>query len=350
MYIIIAILIFGFLVATHELGHFTVAKLCGVKVNEFSIGMGPAIFQKQGKETLYSLRLLPFGGFCAMDEDESSDDPKAFTNQSHLKRLLILAAGAGMNFITGVIILLFLVPGSMNFMKPVITDFFEDCPYKGENALMEGDEFYKVDGDRVYFSSNVGFLLSHNGGDIHDIVVIRDGEKVELKNFKLVPHEYEIEGQTVKKYGFYFGVVEKGFGAVLKNTWYCSLDFIRMVWMGLSDLVTGAVGIKDLAGPVGIVDMINDVGNTADTTAHALWSIAYLAAFIAINLAVMNLLPIPALDGGRILFLLIALVSEKIFKKKLDPKYEGYIHTTGLILLLGLMAVVMVNDVLKLFN
>ena len=350
MYIVIAIIIFGVLIATHELGHFTAAKLCGVKVNEFAIGMGPVLFQRRLGETMYSLRLLPLGGFCAMDEDEASDDARAFTNQSWWKRLIILVAGAGMNFVTGLIILLFIVPGSPSFMSPVVTGFFEDCPYEGEQGLMQGDEFYKIDGDRVYFSSNIGLLLSRGGSSgEHDIVVIRDGEKVELEDYKIVPVEYEMEGVTVTKYGLYFGVQETGILAGIKNTWYCALDFVRMVWMGLSDLFTGAVGLRELSGPVGIVEIINDVGQSAETVRGAAFSIAYLAAFIAVNLAVMNMLPIPALDGGRVLFLLITALVEKVFKRRLDPKYEGYVHAAGLVLLLGLMAIVMVNDVVKLF-
>lgn len=349
MYIVIAIIIFGVLIATHELGHFTAAKLCGVRVNEFAIGMGPVLFQRRHGETVYSLRLLPLGGFCAMDEDEASDDPRAFTNQSWWKRLIILVAGAGMNFLTGFIVLLFIVPGSPNFMAPVVTGFFEDCPYESEQGLLEGDQFYKIDGNRVYFSSNIGLLLSRGNYGEHDIVVIRDGEKLELEDYEIVPVEYKIDGQTVQKYGLYFGVEEQGFLAGLKNTWYCALDFVRMVWMGLSDLVTGAVGLRELSGPVGIVNIINDVGQSAETVRGAAFGIAYLAAFIAVNLAVMNLLPIPALDGGRILFLLVTALVEKVFKRRLDPKYEGYVHAAGLVLLLGLMAVVMVNDVIRLF-
>lgn len=349
MYIVIAILIFGLLIATHELGHFTAAKLSNVKVTEFAIGMGPALWKKQRGETLYALRAFPIGGYCAMEEDEQSEDPRAFSNQVWWKRLIILIAGAAMNFITGFIILLFIVPNSAAFLTPTITGFFDNCPYEGEQGLMEGDVFYEIDGQRVYFSSNIGFLLGRGGDDVYDIVVVRDGEKVELNDYKLAPVEYEVNGEKTTKYGLYFGVKEDGIGAAMKYTWNASKDFVRMVWMGLSDLITGAVGLKELSGPVGIVELINDVGETAETTSAAAYSISYLAAFIAINLAVMNMLPIPALDGGRVLFLVITAAVEAISKKKLNPKYEGYIHAAGLFLLLGLMAVVMVNDIYKLF-
>jgi regulator of sigma E protease len=349
MYIVIAILIFGLLIATHELGHFTVAKLCGVKVTEFAVGMGPALWKKEKGETLYALRLLPIGGYCAMEEDEESEDPRAFTNQAWWKRMLILVAGAAMNFITGFIILLFIVPGSGAFMTPTITGFFEGCPYEGEMGLMEGDEFYKIDGQRVYFSSNIGFLLGRGADENYDIELLRDGEKVKLNDYKLSQLEYEINGKTEMKYGLYFGVKEEGAFANLKYAFNASKDFVRMVWMGLSDLVTGAVGLKELSGPVGIVELISDVGEASETSVDAAYSISYLAAFIAINLAVMNMLPIPALDGGRVLLLIITAAVEGISKKKLNPKYEGYIHAAGLVLLLGLMAFVMINDVYKLF-
>jgi len=348
MYIVIAIIMFGLLITTHELGHFLAAKACDVKVSEFSIGMGPLIFKRQKGETQYSLRALPIGGFCAMDEDEESDDARAFVNQSRPKRLLILLAGVAMNFLTGFIILLFIVPGANSFLKPVINDFYEDCPYESTDGLQKGDVFYKIDGHRIYFTTNISTYLSRGTG-VYDIELYRDGQKVVLEDYELVPVKYEENGQTVMKYGLYFGEKETGIWAGIRNSWYCALDFVRMVWMGLSDLVTGAVGIKDMSGPVGIVTLINDVGQSAETTSAAAFSISYLSAFIAVNLAVMNLLPIPALDGGRILFLLLDGLVELLTKRKLNPKYEGYIHAAGMVLLLGLMAVVMFNDIYKLF-
>lgn len=349
MYIIIAILIFGLLIVTHELGHFVFAKLCNVRVKEFAVGMGPALFKKQKGETLYALRLFPIGGFCAMEEDEESDDPRAFTNQKWWKRFLILVAGAAMNFLTGFIILLFIVPKSPAFMTPTITGFFDNCPYENAEGFQTGDVLYKIDGHRVFFSSNISMLLSRTKSETHDFVIERNGEKIKLENYKFVPREYEIDGEKVTRYGLKFGIKEQGFLAGMKYTWNSSRDFVRMVWMGLSDLVSGSVGLKELSGPVGIVQIINDVGESSETTTAAAYSISYLAAFIAVNLAVMNLLPIPALDGGRLLFLLITATVEGVFRRKLNPKYEGYVHAAGFVLLLGLMAVVMINDIYKLF-
>ena len=350
MYIILGILIFGILIATHELGHFTVAKLFKVKVSEFAIGMGPAIIKKQKGETLYAWRAVPIGGYCAMEEDEESDDPRAFTNQVWWKRMLILIAGAAMNFIFGFIVLMFLVPGSASFSAPVLSGFEAGCPYEGEQGLMVGDEFYEIDGHRIYFTSNISFFLNRSEDTRYDLILLRNGEKLELKDFDLSPVEYELDGQTVTKIGIYMGGSEEtGFGTVLSRAWDASKDFTRLVWLGLSDLLTGAVGLKELSGPVGIVEIINDVGESAATTTGAMMGIAYLAAFIAINLAVMNMLPIPALDGGRVLFLLVTAAYEGL-TRRLNPKYEGYVHTAGFVLLLGLMAIVMLNDIYKLFK
>ena len=351
MYIIVAILVFGILIATHELGHFLAAKACGVKVNEFAVGMGPKLLKKQGKETLYTLRALPLGGFCAMEgEDSESEDPRAFTSQATWKKLIILFAGVTMNFLFGLILIFVVFSGASGFRTPTLTGFMEGCPYVGENGFQEGDTIYKIDGERTYFSSNVSTFLSRAGSRPIDIVVIRDGHRVKLENLRMertVPATDE-NGNAVLQYGFYFGVQETGFLAQLKYSWYCALDFVRMIRLSLVDLFSGAVGVKDLSGVVGIVSMINDVGQSSPTVRDAFENIAYLAAFIAINLAVMNLLPIPALDGGRILFLILTWIVEHIIRRKIDPKYEGYVHAAGLVLLVGLMLFVMYNDVVRL--
>ncbi|EKC64395.1 membrane-associated zinc metalloprotease, partial [human gut metagenome] len=258
MYILLAILVFGILIAVHELGHFLVAKACGVRVDEFAIGMGPAIWKKQKGETLYAVRCLPIGGFCAMaGEDEAIDDPRAFTSQPAWKRFLILCAGAFMNFVFGLLLLLIVFAQAKSFSTPTLTDFMDGCPYQGENALQVGDTIWSIDGHRIYFTTNVSEYLAR-GGDTHDIVVKRDGEKVALNDFYLVAREYP--GQDGKMYGFYFGTRPATFGAKLQTTWYSAMDFVRMAWMGLSDLFAGAVGVKDLSGPVGIVSMMNEVG------------------------------------------------------------------------------------------
>ena len=345
LYIALAILLFGVLVGVHELGHFAAAKACGVKVEEFALGMGPAILQKQKGETVYSLRCIPFGGFCAMaGEDEESDDPRAFMNQAAWKRIIILVAGAAMNFLLGLLIVIILYSNAYAFRSAEITGFMDGCPYESSEGLHVGDRFYKIDGHRIYQYYDVSDFLSQGDGT-YDLIVIRDGKKVKLENFALTPLDYP--GQTQKMYGFYFGYDEATLGAKLKNAWYSCMEFARMVWMSLRELVSGNVGVQDLSGPVGIVDMMAETGQQAASVADALYSIFYFGAFIAVNLAVMNMLPIPALDGGRVFLLLVTWVIETVTRKKLNPKYEGYIHAAGMVLLLALMAFVMLNDIIR---
>ena len=352
LYILVAILIFGVLIAVHELGHFLAAKACGVTVNEFSIGMGPALWKKQKGETLYALRAIPCGGFCAMEgEDEDSDDPHALYRQGFWAKLVIFAAGAFMNFVTGLVILLILYSGAKAFYDPTITAFADGCPLEAENGLQVGDTLLSIDGERVYMYSDVGLLLGLNQDGTFDLVVRRNGEKVTLKDFPMEKAEYlDQNGQPYTGYGLLFGVKEATVGDRLANSWNNALDFVRLVRLSLKMLVTGQAGLRDLSGPVGIVSTMTEVGQSSANVAAAIENIAYLAALIAVNLAVMNLLPLPALDGGKIFFLVINAIGMLLFKKQIPAKYENYIHFAGLVLLLALMAVITFSDVWKLIH
>ena len=351
MFIVIAIIAFGILIGIHEFGHFVAAKSLGVKVNEFSIGMGPAIFKRQKGETLYALRCLPIGGYCAMEgEDEETEDPRCFTKQRAWKRIIILCAGSFMNFLLGFVLVVIIFSQAGGFNAPVISSFTENNPYQGENALQVGDEIYSVDGHRIYFTGNFSLYLSRGADTTYDIVVIRHGEKVELNDFKLEPYE-QADGTVA--YGLAFSTDPATFGNVIKYSWYTTIDFVRQVWLALSDLVSGLVGLDDMAGVVGIVDMINDVGSQTaqdEGIGIALMDVGYLVAFIAVNLAVMNMLPIPALDGGRVLFVLINAVVRLFTRRSIPARYEGYVHTAGFVLLIGLMVVVMYNDISRLIT
>ncbi len=350
-YIIIAILLFGFLIAIHEFGHFITAKAFGVRVNEFAIGMGPAIFSKQRGETLYALRVFPVGGYCAMEgEDEASDDPRAFGAQKGWKRLIILAAGAAMNFLAGLVLILLLFSGAQAFTTPMISGFMDGFPLEGEQGLMAGDRIVSINGERIYLYNDVTLFLSRGSGEPYDIVVERNGQRVVLNDLPLEPREYTVEGQQVTRYGLYFSIEEATVGAKLRNSWYNAIDFVRLVRISLTDLVTGNAGLKDMTGPVGIVDTITQVGSQSASVRIAMENILYFGALIAVNLAVMNLLPLPALDGGRIFFLLINGVWMLLFRRRIDPKYEGYVHVAGLVALLALMAVVTFNDLARIFG
>lgn len=344
--VILAIIMFGLLIAVHEFGHFIVAKLSGVKVNEFSIGMGPKLWGKQGKETLYALRLFPIGGYCAMEgEDEDTADPRSFQKARAWKQFLILVAGAFMNFAAGLIIFLFLALSVKSYVSPVIDGFLPGFVPDSQAQLMEGDRILSIDGHPVFVANDVTTFFSR-GGDNLDLVVKRGGKRIHLEQVHMPYFEYNGE----QKRGINLRIEETTLWGACTQAWYNSIDTVRLVWMSLKDLITGAVGIRDMSGPVGIVDTIGQVASAAPTVGSAAYSVFYFLAFIAVNLAVMNLLPIPALDGGRIFFLVINVIFTAITKKKLNPKYEGMVNTIGFVALLALMAFVAISDVLKLFG
>lgn len=352
MYLVIAILMFSFLIFIHEFGHFITAKLFGVKVNEFAIFMGPRLLHWGKGETEYSLRLLPIGGFCAMEgEDGSSDDPRSFTAKAPWKRCIILAAGAFMNFLTGFLILVVLYSSATGFRTLEITGFVEGCPLEGENGLQVGDVLEEVDGDNLYIFSDFQMLTERAGEGPMDLTVRRNGERIVLEDVDMTKRDYVVDGETQHIYGLVLGgVEEKTIGSLLKNAWYTSIDFARMVKMGLLDLISGRAGMEDMSGPVGIVDTIQETGQSAETTSEGVMNVVYFGAFIAINLAFMNMLPIPALDGGHIFLLLVTWLIETVTRRKIDPKYEAYIHAAGLVVLLGFMVLVTFNDVVKLIT
>ena len=353
MYIIIAILLFGVLIAAHEWGHFIAARLCGVTVHEFAIGMGPQVWHKEGKKgTKFSLRAFPIGGFCAMEgEDEDSDDPHSLSNQGFWKKVLVFAAGAAMNFLAGVLILMILNFQAAGFLVPVASGCAPEFEAVNGAALLEGDQFYSINGSRIYLTSDIDLLLMLANRQPIDLVVLRDGEKVAFNDLAVGTYS-DSEGGSYQGYGFYRTAVvkEATLGTRLQYTWYNSIDFVRTVWFSLQMLVTGSAGVGDLSGPVGIVSTINEVGAQSASIADALANIAYFGAMIAVNLAVMNLLPIPALDGGHIMFLIVSTIAEKAFRKKIPMKYEAAINMVFLALLMGLMLFVTFNDVMKLIR
>lgn len=352
MSILFAILLFSLLIFLHELGHFVAAKLSGVRVNEFSMFMGPAIWKKQKGETLYSIRCIPIGGYCAMEgEDGGSDDPRSFDRAAWWKRLIILAAGSLMNFLTGLVLLGIFFGPDQQFIMPVVTQIEEGCSIAGEDGIREGDRILEVDGEKIYVYSDFQMILDLNGGENHDLVLLRDGQRVELKDFAMVKGEFPNEdGSTSLRYGFSFSLVPASFTETVKYVWNSALDMVRMVRLSLKMLLTGQAGIRDVGGPVMIVQQMTQVAEASATTYFAVMNLIYFGAFIAINLAVMNLLPIPALDGGRIVCLLITTLVEASTHEKINPKYEGYLHGVGMILLLALMALIMFKDIFVLIK
>ena len=352
MSILFAILLFSILIFVHELGHFVAAKLSGVQVNEFAIFMGPAIFKKQVGETLYSIRCIPIGGFCAMEgEDGGSENPRSFDKAAWWKRLIILVAGAAMNFLVGVLIFAFLyLPGSQ-IVVPEINEFTDCCIFSGEDGLQVGDQILEIDGEAIYINSDISLIFELNQTTHHDVVVLRNGEKLAFHNLEMGHTHQNEDGSAYLHYGFAFRIIaEPGFLEKLEFVWKVVLDNIRNVRLSLQMLFSGKAGVQDLSGPVGIVQMMSDVAQESDSALTALLNMLSFGGMIAVNLAVMNLLPIPALDGGRVVGVLITTFLEKVLHKKIDPKYEGYIHGAFMILLLGLMALIMFKDIFAIFR
>ncbi len=349
IYVLAGIFIFGFLVAVHELGHFLAARLCGVRVNEFSIGMGPLLWHKETGETRYSLRLLPIGGFCALEgEDGDTGDERSFIRQGFWKKLIILAAGSIMNLLAGIAVIACIFATATGFYVDQVAGFSEGFPLEGEEGLMEGDVFYKIDGWRTYLRGDASLFLRFNDGEGVDVEVIRDGEKVVLKDLPLYRGTYD--GQP-GRFGLMVGAarIPATFFNTVKFIGYQTLDFVQQVWFSLIQLVRGNVGLSEVSGPVGIVSTMTEVGNASETALDAFENIAFFGALIAVNLAVMNLLPIPALDGGRIFFLVVDALAMLLFKRKVPEKYQAAVNAACFAALMGLMLLITLKDVTLLF-
>ena len=349
MTILFAILLFSFLIFIHELGHFLAAKASGVRVNEFAMFMGPAIFKKQVGETLYTLRCIPIGGYCAMEgENEDTDDPHSFQKAAWWKRLIILVAGSFMNFVAGLLIFAIVFAPAKQMVLPVIDSAETGCTVIREDGLHVGDEIIAMDGEKIYVQSDFSTILYLNPGDSHDITVKRNGEKLVFNDYKMEKHLFP--GEETERYGFRFSIADATFGNKLMYVWNSALNVVRNVRLSLQMMFTGQAGLSDMTGPVGIVQIMSDTAEASPTVLDAVLNVLYIGGFLAINLAVMNLLPIPALDGGRVVGLLLTVAIEKITRKKLDAKYEGYIHGIGMILLLTLMAVILFKDIFVIFK
>ena len=251
--VILAILAFGFLIIVHEFGHFMAAKAAGVRVLEFWVGMGPAILHHKFGETDFKLCLLPFGGACVMDGEDSEDEaPGTLSGAPIGWRALILAAGALMNFLIGFLIVLLLVLPQKEAAIPVIESFADGFPSQGESMLMEGDRIVRIDGFRILLSSDISTGLSRGDDTTYEIVVERDGKKLTLTDVPLEPAEYD----GTLRYGLNFEVTELGIAGRLQQAAYKSIDFARLVWISLGDLVTGKVGMDQMSGPVGVTDVL----------------------------------------------------------------------------------------------
>ena len=355
--VLFGIILFSLLILGHELGHFTAAKAFGVQVNEFSLFMGPVLWKKQKGETLYSLRLIPIGGFCEMEgENGDSISPRSFTAAPWWKRLVILVAGPVMNLVMGFVLFLCFFAPQERYIVPVV-EYVERSSAVGafgkdEVGIKKGDRILEVDGSRVYMYNDFELLLlantdkETNPRNRHDLVLLRDGEKVELKDFPMQKRSFQEEdGSASLRYGFNFGSVKRSFPSLLSQTWNAVLSNVRMVYISLQMLITGKAGLKDMSGPVGIVQMMSQTSAQSSSLYYAFLNMLSFGGLISVNLGIMNLLPIPALDGGRSLGVVLTTLVEGITRKKINPKYEGYIHGVGMIALLALMGLIMFKDI-----
>ncbi len=339
LYIFLAIFTFGVLILIHEAGHFLFARLFRVTVYEFAIGMGPKVLSHTSKKSgiAYSLRLLPFGGFVSMaGEDEESEDPNAFNKKPVWQRFIITAAGATVNLIAGILVMGILVATAKALPSTTIHHFDENSTSAA--YLQPMDQITAVDGTPVYTFSDMLYEIMRKGVEPIDITLIRDGSKITVA---------DVVFPTITDSGVLFGNVdfvpyadEKTPVNVLKHACVRSASTVKMIWESLYDLVSGRYGMETVSGPVGVTQAMSEAASTG------LANLVYLAVVISMNLGIMNLLPLPALDGGRLVFLLI----EGIRRKPLPPRVEGYIHFAGLAVLMLAMVLITFKDIIGLIR
>ncbi len=347
--VLVSILVFGFLIFIHEFGHYITARLFNVSITEFSIGMGPKLMWYDSKKTgiRYSLAMLPIGGFVAMvGEDEESDDPNAFNKKPAWQRFIITAAGATVNIIAG-FIAMFIIVGAIKIGDTTVRGFISeedmlsmgevDLSYRSDSQLKVGDVVVAVEGKSVVIADELSYEIMRHGNKPVDLTVVRDGETVELTDVTF-PKMID-QGQE-------FGVMDFGVYAIKKDLGnFFSISFrktalvLRMCWESIADLITGRYTVAAVSGPVGIS------GAIGDAVSQGWLSVLNIALIISINLGFMNLLPIPALDGGR----LIVIIAEMITRKKMPARIENAVNSIGLAVLLLLSFIILIKDVFTLF-
>lgn len=359
--LIAALIVFSAVIAIHEFGHFTVAKLCGIQVNEFSIGMGPALWKKIYKGTQYSLRALPVGGYVALEGEESPESQQAEAacdereaedenpvppeqrtgiplNEAPVwQRVLVMVAGAFMNFVLGFVVLVILVAAQEGAITSKTIYSIENDALCGQTGLQAGDEIVAVNGRRCFVANDILYELVRTEAYRARFTVKRDGQKVELPDVQFDTWQDE-DGQTHMTLGFTVYGIKKTPLNVLKEAWNSTLYYGRIVFTSLADLVRGRESINNLSGPVGIVTAIGQAAS------YGWQDLLELLALITINLGVFNLLPFPALDGGKVVFLII----EGVTGHAVPEKLQGTLTIAAFALLFGLMLFATYNDIIRL--
>ena len=344
LYVLLAVLAFGVLIFVHELGHFIAARVCRVKIFEFSIGMGPKLVWYESKKTgiLYSLRMFPIGGYVSMaGEDDESDDPNALPKKPAWQRFIITAAGAFMNLLLGFLLVFFYIlntPAGSTVVAELDAEYEEHVSdYAQDERLQLGDEIVAVDGTTVHIASELFFEISRKGIEPIDLEIVRNGRKMTVRDVDF--SVYTEQGEEFADPFFRVARLQKTPLVVLEQTVFGSYNLIRMVFTTVFDLVTGRYSLGVVSGPVGAASAMSEVA------AVSFLSFLYLVAAVAINIGLFNLFPIPALDGFRILFILI----EMIRRKPIPEKYERTINGVGIMVLFGLMILICFKDILQIF-
>ena len=349
--VLITILVFFSIIIIHEFGHFITAKIFGMKIYEFSIGMGPRLFSKTTKTTTWSFKLLPVGGSVQLGEDFESTDPDDFRNKPVWQRMIVIVAGAAMNLILGFVVCAVSICASNAIATTRISVFTEDSV--SAQVMNVDDEIVEMGGMAIWTTTDISYCLQNRAAEIDEqngiayvnTTVLRNGERVQLKvPFRYFPERTEMDSQGIKV-DFKVYPQEKNFFTVIGASGRLFMTEARLIWISLIDLITGTYGINDLSGPVGVVStMASTLGESIQLMSFS--SFLMMIALITINLGIFNLLPIPALDGARFVFLLI----EAIRRKPIPAEKEGWVHFIGFAALMLLMVVVTFNDIVKLFG
>lgn len=378
---IVTIVMFLVMVSLHEFGHYIVARILDFKILEYAIGFGPAIFKKEKNSILYSIRVIPFGGYCKFEgEDEESTDPRAFSNRPVWRRILVVAAGGVFNIILGFVLFAAMMPSLSPVLTNEVASVVENS-YLQDAGVMSGDKIIEINGKNIDFYNDISLYTSTLSGDEKiDLTIKRDGKKLKLdimpsqqkviynyldegveyissingeEEKKLIPYSDKLQKQndligkseTQTRYIIGFTPAQQEITAlnILPNAWNNTKFVVKLVYTSLWDMVTGKVGMEQMSGPVGIVNEVNNAVSQGDDS----WLyVLNLMALLTINLGVFNLLPFPALDGGRLFFMIVELIR----RKPIPPEKEGVVHAIGMLLLFGLIIFISFSDIMKLIG
>lgn len=378
---IVTIVMFLIMVSLHEFGHYIVARVLDFKILEYAIGFGPAIFKREKNSILYSVRVVPFGGYCKFEgEDEESSDPRAFSNRPVWRRILVVAAGGVFNIILGFLIFMVIMPSLSPVSTNVINSVVENS-YLEQCGVQPGDKIIEIDGKSISFYNDITLYTSNlSGNEEIDLTVKRNGEKLDFtvkpteqkitynytdegveyisaingeEEMQLIPYsdnllkQEDLIGKSQVQTRYIIGFVPQTQDITALNIWgnaWNNTKFVvKLVYRSLWEMVTGKVGVEQMSGPVGIV---NEVNNAVNQGSHSWLYVLNLMALLTINLGVFNLLPFPALDGGRLFFMIVELIR----RKPIPPEKEGMVHAIGIILLFALIIFISFNDILKLID